>query len=128
MSYKSFLYIVAVFGLLMAVSGCSLVGKNETVPSLPAPTGEEQQVPEAPQENTQASSTEPETRLREQADLPAQIGTANPASLYCLERGGTLEITKDAEGGGQGVCKFSDGTECDEWKFFRGECKPAELE
>ncbi|MFA4873558.1 MAG: DUF333 domain-containing protein [Patescibacteria group bacterium] len=134
MSYKIPLSIIASFGLLVAVSGCSLVKKNETVPPLPAPFNEEQQVPMAPQENTQASSTETEKGLPAsagepaQAGLPAQTGMANPASLYCLEHGGTLEITKDAEGGEQGICKFSDGTECDEWQFFRGECKPVELE
>ncbi|MGA1825129.1 MAG: protease inhibitor I42 family protein [bacterium] len=50
-----------------------------------------------------------------------QIGLANPASVYCIENGGTLEFRND-EYGTYGVCVFSDGTECEEWDFFRGEC------
>ena len=51
---------------------------------------------------------------------------ANPASVYCEEQGGKLEIRTDADGGQYGVCIFEDGSECEEWAFFRGECKPAE--
>lgn len=49
---------------------------------------------------------------------------ANPASAYCEEHGGTLEIRTEA-GGQVGYCKFADGSECEEWAFFRGECLPA---
>jgi putative hemolysin len=50
---------------------------------------------------------------------------ANPASVYCEEQGGSLEIRKDASGGEIGMCIFPDGSECDEWAYFRGECAPA---
>jgi len=50
----------------------------------------------------------------------------NPASVYCEDNSGQLEIRKDADGGEYGVCKFSDGSECDEWAFFRNECKPGQ--
>ncbi|MBN2048686.1 MAG: DUF333 domain-containing protein [Anaerolineaceae bacterium] len=49
---------------------------------------------------------------------------ANPASVYCEEQGGTVEMRADAEGNQYGVCVFSDGSECDEWEFFRGDCQP----
>jgi WD40 repeat protein len=32
----------------------------------------------------------------------------------------------DASGGVAGVCIFPDGSECDEWAYFRGECKPGD--
>ena len=48
---------------------------------------------------------------------------ANPASVYCTENGGTSEI-RQGDGGEVGICVFPDGAECDEWAFFRGECKP----
>ena len=48
---------------------------------------------------------------------------SNPASLYCEENGGTLEIRADGSGGQVGFCVFEDGSECDEWAFFRGECQ-----
>ncbi|MDD4332762.1 MAG: DUF333 domain-containing protein [Patescibacteria group bacterium] len=53
-------------------------------------------------------------------------GLANPASVNCEERGGQLEIKKDATGGEYGMCGFKDGSECEEWKFFRNECKEGE--
>jgi putative hemolysin len=55
----------------------------------------------------------------------ATAGLANPASVYCGERGGTLEIKKDAAGGEYGMCTFPNSTSCEEWALFRGEgCKP----
>ena len=66
---------------------------------------------------------------------PTQVPTAvptessavlpNPASVYCEEQGYTLEMRTDADGGQYGVCIFPDGSECDEWALFRGECSPA---
>jgi inhibitor of cysteine peptidase len=47
---------------------------------------------------------------------------ANPASVYCEQHNGTLEIRTDATGGQVGYCKFADGSECEEWAYYRGEC------
>ena len=33
-----------------------------------------------------------------------------------------MEIRTTTDGGQYGVCVFADGSECDEWKYFRGEC------
>jgi predicted secreted protein/putative hemolysin len=55
---------------------------------------------------------------------PGQPAIANPASVYCGENAGTLEIRKDASGGEYGMCTFANGTSCEEWALFRGEgCK-----
>ncbi len=52
-----------------------------------------------------------------------QTGMANPASVNCVNVGGTLEI-KDSAAGQYGMCTFSNGTSCEEWALFRGEgCK-----
>ena len=48
---------------------------------------------------------------------------ANPASVYCGENGGKLEIRNEKDGQ-VGYCLFNDGSECEEWSYFRGECKP----
>jgi len=48
----------------------------------------------------------------------------NPASVYCEEQGGTSEIVTAADGSQSGVCHFPDGSVCDEWAFFQGECAP----
>jgi putative hemolysin len=50
----------------------------------------------------------------------------NPASVHCEQNGGKLELRQDASGGVAGICIFPDGSECDEWAFFRGECQPGE--
>jgi putative hemolysin/predicted secreted protein len=55
------------------------------------------------------------------APTPAQAGLPNPASVYCGQAGGTLEIEKDASGGEYGMCTFKNGTTCEEWALFRGE-------
>jgi hypothetical protein len=49
----------------------------------------------------------------------------NPASAHCEQQGYRLEIRTAADGSQSGVCIFPDGSECDEWGFFRGECSPA---
>jgi inhibitor of cysteine peptidase len=47
----------------------------------------------------------------------------NPASQLCVDRGYQSEI-RDEAGGQVGYCLFPDGSECEEWAFFRGECEP----
>ncbi|MFH0875700.1 MAG: DUF333 domain-containing protein [archaeon] len=47
---------------------------------------------------------------------------ANPASVYCKENGGILEIVKATDGSESGICTLKDGIKCDEWAYFRGEC------
>jgi putative hemolysin len=56
--------------------------------------------------------------------LADNANLANPASVYCVDQGGTLEIRKDETGNEAGFCLFPDGSECDEWAFYRGECQP----
>ncbi|MDD5431044.1 MAG: DUF333 domain-containing protein [Candidatus Pacebacteria bacterium] len=58
----------------------------------------------------------------EQCANDEKVNLANPASVNCEEKGGELEI-KNIEGGQIGICGFSDGTRCEEWAYFRGECK-----
>jgi putative hemolysin len=52
-------------------------------------------------------------------------GLPNPASVYCEEQGYALEM-REGEGGTYGVCLFPDGSECDEWAYYRGECAPGD--
>ena len=61
---------------------------------------------------------EPTSAAQADADMP------NPASAFCEAQGGTLDIRLDDEGGQFGVCIFADGSECDEWAYFRDECSP----
>jgi putative hemolysin len=49
----------------------------------------------------------------------------NPASVYCEQHGYKIEIRTASDGSQSGVCVFPDGSECDEWSYFRGECSPS---
>ena len=57
--------------------------------------------------NTETESTEENTQI------------ANPAAEYCVAQGGTVNIVKDEEWNESGMCKLADGTEIDEWEYFR---------
>jgi putative hemolysin len=56
----------------------------------------------------------------------AQAGLPNPASVFCEQHGGRLELRTDPTGAVSGACLFPAGSECDEWAYFRGECKPGD--
>lgn len=53
---------------------------------------------------------------------PPAIGIANPASTYCVGKGGKLEI-RNEKTGAVGYCHLPDGRVIEEWKFFRSENK-----
>ena len=46
------------------------------------------------------------------------VGIANPASVNCIERGGTLEIV-DGPTGQTGWCTLPDGRRVEEWELYR---------
>jgi putative hemolysin len=54
-------------------------------------------------------------------DMP-QAGMSNPASVYCEQNGNELEIRIADDGSQNGICVFLDGSTCDEWAYYRGEC------
>ncbi len=54
-----------------------------------------------------------------------QVAMPNPASVYCKEQGNKSVIQTAADGSQNGLCVFPDGSTCDEWAYFRGECGPA---
>jgi putative hemolysin len=56
-------------------------------------------------------------------DMP-QANMPNPASVYCEQNGNTLEIRTADDGSQNGICIFPDGSACDEWAYYRGECGP----
>jgi len=50
-------------------------------------------------------------------------GLANPASVNCIDKGYEFEIRTNQDGSQYGVCMFPDGSECEEWAYYRGECE-----
>ncbi len=57
-----------------------------------------------------------------QAPLPVEKTIANPASVYCVEQGGRIEIVT-TEKGQIGICVLPDGRRIEEWEFFRSRPK-----
>jgi len=43
----------------------------------------------------------------------------NPASVYCEQQGGTVDLETSK-------CKLADGTEVDEWEYYRANNPEAE--
>ena len=47
------------------------------------------------------------------------VGMTNPASVFCVEQGGTLEPRKDKDGNEYAMCHLPNGTVVEEWALFR---------
>jgi putative hemolysin len=56
------------------------------------------------------------------AAVDNNAGIANPASVNCIKKDGTLSIQKRGDLGEYGICMFEDNQQCEEWAMFRGEC------
>ena len=52
-----------------------------------------------------------------------QTEIANPASEYCKENRWNLEIVPDVWWS-RWKCNFDDGSFCEEWSYYHGECSP----
>lgn len=66
------------------------------------------------------------TQKDDEKDNGTSTGLPNPASQYCENQGDTLTIITDQNGNQYGICKFDDSTECEEWDYFNGKCKPGD--
>ncbi|EJF3558139.1 DUF333 domain-containing lipoprotein YoaF [Escherichia coli] len=58
------------------------------------------------------------TSSQPEAPKPPQIGMANPASVYCQQKGGTLIPVSTAQGVSNN-CKLPGGETIDEWALWR---------
>src|SRR5450756_584944 len=54
----------------------------------------------------------------------SSLSIANPAAAFCQQKGYRDELITNSDGSQSGVCVFSDGSQCDDWAFLRGECGP----
>lgn len=78
-----------------------------------------QQVQKQNQQVVKNGISENNEVLKQKKNIP-KVGMPNPAAIYCVALGYKYEIRKNKNGGQYGVCIFPDGTECDEWDFYRG--------
>lgn len=53
------------------------------------------------------------------------VNMPNPASVFCIQNGNKNEIVTAEDGSQYGICNFPDGSSCEEWAYYRGECGPA---
>ncbi|MGK9171724.1 DUF333 domain-containing protein [Yokenella regensburgei] len=53
-----------------------------------------------------------------EAPPPPQVGMANPAAEYCLQKGGE-RVPVQSPQGVRTACKLSNGTVVDEWELWR---------
>lgn len=112
--FRNILVAISMFTVL-GVSACASTPPPAPTPFVVGVTRVAQPQP-TPVPPTQASPTVAPTTA------PA-VGMANPASVYCQQQGGKTDIRKTAAGE-VGYCVFPDKSECEEWAFYRGECKP----
>ncbi len=109
---------IGLFALLLLNASCG-ADKNghKEDPSEPKPPEPRAgDVQEEPETTDTVTTTEP-------AEKDNKVQIANPASSHCIENGGKLEMMQDKTGGEFAVCIFDDGSRCEEWKFFRKQCK-----
>ena len=102
----SSILLVLVIAVVMMTAGCT---SNQPV-TTPATT---------------VATPVPTTIVAELDHESEGTGLANPASVYCGQVGGKTEIKKDATGAEYGMCTFPNGSSCEEWALYRGECQPA---
>jgi putative hemolysin len=109
---KPFYYVLISLALLggLLMNSCTPAGSTQ-----PEPTA------------AQAQSTQPAGPAQTPAPANTNANLANPASVNCEQKGNRLEIRTAADGSQVGICIFPDGSECEEWAFFRGECGPGTL-
>lgn len=75
------------------------------------------------------SSATRKARSSPQSFVATKSATAtapNPAAIYCVSHSGKSEIKTNVDGS-YGLCVFTDGSVCDEWRFFKGQCKPGQV-
>lgn len=54
-------------------------------------------------------------------------GMGNPAPSNCIDNGGEEETRYDEDGGQYGVCRFPDGSACEEWAYLNKQCKEGSM-
>jgi putative hemolysin len=96
--------LIGLSGLLSLIVGCSGATQQPGDPETDAAPNPPAQPDAAPL---------PVPPVPECTPLAQPTGSENPASVYCTALGYHLDGSS---------CAFPDGTTCEEWSFFRGEC------
>jgi putative hemolysin len=74
--------------------------------------------------NKQHSSS---SNLRSRGQSSSRMLAADPASVNCIDNGGSQQMLHTVNGDQWAVCTFADGSACEEWALLRGECNKGEM-
>lgn len=119
---RACVWIVFLMIGLLGLIGCSTVESPATVATMHTPVVVNQDQATATLAVNTVEALAPVVNATDAISDPVPAGVANPASVYCEEQGGRVEL-RDSEAGQYGMCIFADG-ECEEWAYYRGECAP----
>jgi len=72
--------------------------------------------------NTNTNNNTNAANINTNTNAGDNVGIANPAAVKCAQIGGKSE-SYQSEGGEAAICIFTDNSICEEWAYFRGECK-----
>lgn len=97
---KKYIFVLPIIIAIVLIVFLTLQKKTSRDKNLPSPT---------------PSSTNQENAQKEDTSM------ANPASQFCDENGGKLEIVSNSDGSQIGLCNL-DEYSCEEWTYYRGEC------
>lgn len=136
---KNLAILVALCFATLLILGCAASQspmQNTTVGPQPTPIQNATAQPsQAQNANATAASNQTSNETAANQTNQAQNGAApanqsgslaNPASVYCAQNGGVSEIVTAPDGSQGGICVFPDGSQCDEWAYFRGQCAPGQ--
>ncbi|MDF1497441.1 MAG: DUF333 domain-containing protein [Patescibacteria group bacterium] len=68
----------------------------------------------------------PDDTVYGDAQMAEDTALSNPATVYCLSRGGEFTMKKTLAGTTEGYCTLDDGQECEVWAMYKGECADIE--
>ena len=115
---KRLISIPLILGMLI-IAGCGAEPTPMPTKALPTAIPTEEPPAATPDEGSFESPLATPTS----DSFESPVGLPNPASKFCVDQGYKLEQRTDASGTA-GYCIFPDGSECEEWAFYRGECAP----
>jgi len=65
----------------------------------------------------------PQDKMLEKTETGgSQVNMPNPAAAFCEQNNYKYEIRTADDGSQSGICIFPDGSTCDDWAYYRGEC------
>ncbi len=103
---QKYYFLLAIAIILVFGAGCNPFANND-----PQPETQPQE------EQTTANDVDyGDSQMAEDTAL------SNPATVYCLNRNGEFEMKKTLAGTTEGYCTLPDGTICEVWALYKGEC------